>query len=146
MPAQPLRLRAEDTDDLIVVSAALQDALFVVGDLTFDRHARRFIAGVNRFRWERARGRGGDERVRAALSVETVLSVKSRNLRLGARDSVGALLDIQFVAAGEPPGGVLNLMLGGGGEISLGVECIDVTLTDLGAPWPTLNRPDHERA
>ena len=145
MPAQPLRLRAEDTTDLTVLAAALQDAFFVVSDLAFDARERRFIASVNRFRWEDPRQRGPYERVRAALSVETVLGVKSRKLRLGARNAVGSLLDIQF-APGAEPGGALNLRLGGGGEISLDVECIDVTLTDLGAPWVTPNRPDHERA
>ncbi len=146
MPAQPLRLRAEDIDDLTVIAAAAQDAIFIVSDLAFDARERRFIASVNRFRWEDARKRGPYERVRSALCVDTVLGVKSRNLRLGARDAAGAILDIGFVAGGEPPGGVINLRLGGGGEILLEVECIDVTLTDVGAPWPTPNRPDHERA
>ena len=143
---QPLRLRAEDTADLTVLAAALQDAIFVVGDLAFDARERRFIASVNRFRWEDARQPGPYERVRAALSVETVLGVKSRKVRLGARDAAGSLLDIGFAAGAEPPGGALNLRLGGGGEITLDVECIDVTLTDVGAPWLTPNRPDHERA
>lgn len=145
MPAQPLRLRAEDTEDLTVIAAATQDAIFVVGDLAFDARERRFVATINRFRWEDAKKRGPFERVRAAISAETVIGVKSRNLRRGAKDAVGAILDIGFVAGAEPPGGVLQLRLGGGGEISLEVECIDVTLTDVGAPWPTPSRPDHER-
>lgn len=146
MPAQPLRLRAEDTDDLAVIAAATQDAIFVVRDLAFDARGRRFVASVNRFCWEDAGKRGPFERVRAAISVDTVMRVKSRKLRLGASDAAGAILDITFVAAAEPPGGMINLRLGGGGEIALDVECIDVTLTDMGAPWPTASRPDHERA
>ena len=146
MPAQPLRLRAEDTSDLTVLAAALQDAVFVVGDLAFDARERRFIASVNRFRWEDAKQRGPYERVRAALAVETVLGVKSRKVRLGARDAAGSLLDIRFAPDAEPPGGALHITLGGGGEITLNVECIDLTLTDVGAPWPTSNRPDHGRA
>jgi hypothetical protein len=145
MPAQPLRLRAEDVDDLTVLAAATQDAVFVVGDLKFDVPARRFFASVNRFRWESAVAPGPYERVRSALSFETVRAVKSRSLRLGATDAVGAILDIWFEEGAAPPGGVLNVRLGGGGEIALDVECIDVTLTDVGAPWTTPNRPDHER-
>ena len=65
MPAQPLRLRAEDTTDLTVLAAALQDAIFVVGDLAFDARERRFIASVNRFRWEDTRRKM--EAIRVAL-------------------------------------------------------------------------------
>lgn len=146
MPTAPLRLRAEDIEDLTVIAAATQDAIFVVGDLAFDARERRFIASVNRFRWETAKKRGPYERVRAALCVETVLGVKSRKLRLGATDAVGAVLDITFSPAVEPPAGVISIALAGGGEISLDVECIDVSLTDVGPPWPTPSRPDHERA
>lgn len=143
---RPLRLRAEDTTDLTVLAAALQDGVFVVGDLTYDARERRFIASVNRFRWEDAGKHGPYERVRAALSVETVLRVKSRKVRLGDPAAVGSILDIQFSPGAEPPGGDIVFKLGGGGEISLEVECIDLALTDVGAPWPTPNRPDHERA
>ncbi|MDX2234231.1 MAG: DUF2948 family protein [Hyphomonadaceae bacterium] len=140
-----LRLRAEDADDLAVIAAALQDSIFVVRDLSFDARGRRFVASVNRFRWEAAGKQGPFQRVRAALSVETVLGVRSRKLRLGADDAAGSILDVRFTPGPEAPAGVIGLTLGGGGEIALEVECIDVTLTDLGDPWPTPHRPDHER-
>jgi hypothetical protein len=145
MAAAPLRLRAEDAEDLGVLSAALQDSLFLVRDLVFDAREHRFVAAVNRFRWESARGRGPYERVRSALSVETALAVRSRKLRLDATDATGSLLDVAF-EPGEEPGGAVILRLAGGGEIAIDVECIDVTLTDVGAPWPTARRPDHEKA
>lgn len=146
MASPLLRLRAEDEADLAVMAAALQDAVFVVRDLAFDARERRFIATVNRFRWETAGKRGPYERVRAAIAFDAVLAVKSRKLRLGASDAAGALLDVGFSPNGEPPAGVISLKLAGGGEIALDVECIDATLTDIGTPWPTANRPDHERA
>lgn len=145
MAARPLRLRAEDAEDLGVLSAATQDAIFLVRDLAFDPRERRFIATVNRFRWETARSRGPYERVRAALCIETALSVKSRKLRLGAGEATGSLLEVAFVL-GDEPGGTVVLRLAGGGEIAIEVECIDVTLTDVGAPWPTAHRPNHEKA
>ena len=40
---EPLRLLAEDADDLAVISAALQDAVALVGDLEWDPRGRRFI-------------------------------------------------------------------------------------------------------
>lgn len=145
MAASPLRLRVEDKEDLAVLAAAVQDAAFVMGDIAFDPKARRFTAQLNRFRWESARKRGPFERVRSVLAFETVQGVSSRNVRLGAPDAAGVILDLRFDAAAEEPAGAIVFSLGGGGDIRLDVECIDATMTDMGAPWPTPRRPDHER-
>jgi hypothetical protein len=141
-----LRLRAEDAGDLEVISATLQDAVFVVGDLAYDSRGRRFTAELNRFRWEAAKRKGRGERIRSVLAVESVLGVKSRHVRLASKEATGVLLQLQFQAAEEAPAGVLALTLAGGGEIRLDAECLDVSLTDVGTPWATPNRPDHERA
>ena len=44
-----LRLLAEDAEDLAIVSAALQDAVGLVGDIAFDAKAQRLTLGLNRF-------------------------------------------------------------------------------------------------
>ena len=49
---QPLRLRAEDGDDLQVVSTLLQDAICPASEMKWRRRERRFAVLVNRFRWE----------------------------------------------------------------------------------------------
>lgn len=141
-----LKLLAEDSDDLGVIAAAAQDALVRMGDVSFDRRARRFSAFLNRFRWEKAGASGPYERVRAALSFESVLNVKSRKLRREEPDALAALLSVSFTPAAEPPGGEVRLVLAGGGEIVLEVECLDALLLDVGPVWPTPRRPDHERA
>lgn len=145
MPQAPLRLRAEDKEDLAVIAAAIQDAAFLMGDIAFDPKARRFTAAMNRFRWETAKKRGPYERTRSLLAVESVLSVSSRKVRLGAADAAGVFLDANFERGAEEPAGAIVLRLGGGADIRLDVECIDATLTDIGEPWPTPTRPDHER-
>ena len=48
----PFKLRAEDADDLKVISACLQDALVAVRDLAFVQTDRTFLMVANRFRWE----------------------------------------------------------------------------------------------
>lgn len=143
--SERLKLLAEDAADLEVISAAAQDALVRVGDLTFDKKARRFSALVNRFRWEKVNGGAPYERIQAALSFEGVLSVKSRKLRMDAPDAVASILSIQFTPDEEPPGGVVRLVLAGDGEIALEAECLDAVLTDIGASWKTPRRPDHEK-
>lgn len=141
-----LKLMAEDAADLDIIAAAAQDALLRVGDVTFDKKARRFTTLINRFRWEEANEGGPFERVRAALSFESVLSVKSRKVRTDAPDALASVLSITFVPDEEPPSGVVRLVLAGGGEIELNVECLDALLMDIGAAWNTPRRPDHEKA
>ncbi|CAN0498940.1 unnamed protein product, partial [Discosporangium mesarthrocarpum] len=49
-----LKLGAVDADDLQVISAHMQDALVRVGDMKFQRTARRFVMMANRFNWTSA--------------------------------------------------------------------------------------------
>ena len=141
-----LKLMAEDAADLEIIAAAAQDALIRVGDLAFDKKARRFLLLMNRFRWEAADEKRPFERVRAALSFESVLKVQSRRVRQDASDALASVLSISFLPDQEPPSGTVKLLLAGGGEIALEVECLDALLMDLGAVWQTPRRPDHEKA
>ena len=141
-----LKLMSEDAADLDIIAAAAQDALLRVGDVSYDKKARRFAAVINRFRWEQADEKGPFERVRSALSFESVLAVKSRKVRMDAPDAVASLLSVSFTSDAEPPGGNVRLVFAGGGEIALEVECLDALLMDMGAAWRTPRRPDHEKA
>lgn len=142
----PLRLMAEDAADLEIIGAAAQDALLRMGDIAIDRKQRRFTAMISRFRWETADSGQSFERVRAALSFEGVLGVKSRRVRPDLREGLASILSIGFEPDAEPPGGVVRLVLAGGGEIALEVECLDALLMDLGDAWRTPRKPDHEKA
>jgi hypothetical protein len=139
-----LKLMAEDAADLDIIAAAAQDALLRIGEVSYDPKARRFAALINRFRWEEANG--PFERVRSALSFESVLTVKSRKVRMDAPDAVASLLSMSFTPDEDPPGGLVRLVFAGGGEIVLEVECLDALLLDIGAAWRTPRRPDHEKA
>lgn len=136
--AAPLRLLAEDADDLAVISAALQDAVGQVGDIRFEPKARRLTLALNRYVWE---GRGR-RRVRCGLQFNGVLSVKSRNVRRTPRDAVVELLAIAFTP-GETPAGMVTLTLAGDGDLRAEVECLDVTLADVSPAWPTPRTPTH---
>ncbi len=146
MAGAGLKLLASDVADLDVIAAAAQDALVRARDLKFDPRARRFTADVLRFKWEAAGENGPYERVRAALAFDGVLSVKTRKLRRDEPEALADILSIKFDADAEPPGGVARIVLAGDGEIALTVECLDVTLADLGPSWPTQRKPDHEPA
>ena len=134
-----LHLLAEDAEDLAVISAALQDAVAKIGDITVERRARRVTVSFNRYRWE---GKGG-ERVRSALQIGSVLGVQARNLRRGAKAAVIELLTLEF-EPGDPPGGTITLSFAGGGDLRIAVECVDAVLADISAPWPTPRTPTHQ--
>src|SRR3989344_6624930 len=106
----PLRLLAQDQDDLPVISAALQDAIAKVGDISYEAKARRLTIAFNRFRWEA----GSRQRVRSALQVGGVLALQARKIRRDRRDAVVELLAIGF-EPGEPPGGGPTPRFAGGG-------------------------------
>jgi hypothetical protein len=142
--SEMLKLAAEDMGDLDIIGAAVQDALVRASDFRHDAKTRRFSALIDRFRWESAGERGPYERVRAGLAFEGVLAVKSRRLRRDAPDALASILSLRFDAAAEPPGGAVRIVLAGGGEIALEVECLDAVLVDVGPVWPTPRRPDHE--
>lgn len=142
--AGPLRLLAQEPDDLPVLSAALQDAVCKIGDIHYEHGFRRLTLAVNRFRWER--GARTRERVRSALQFGGVLDVKARRLRREAKDAVLSLLAVRFDPGGtaEDPGGIVTLSFSGGGDLRLTVEALDVILADVSEPWPARGEPRHD--
>ena len=135
----PLRLLAQDADDLAIISAALQDAVAKVGDIEFEPKARRLTIAFNRYCWEC----GGGQRVRSGLQLGGVMKVETRKIRRNAPSAVLEFLAMTF-APGEAPGGVVTLSCAGGGDLRATVECIEAVLADLSKPWPTPREPAHE--
>ncbi len=144
MPSGVLKLLAEDVEGLGVIAAAVQDSLLKPEDLKFDARSRAFGLEINRFQWELAGKRMPFYRSRAVLAFAGVQRVRSRGVSKDI-DAVHALIDIRFEAELEPPGGTITLVFAGATQIQLSVECIDVTLADIGPGWPTRRKPDHEK-
>lgn len=136
---KPLRLLAEDPQDLEIISAAMQDAVLKVGDVVYEAKARRLTIAFNRYRWEA----GGGERVRCGLQLAGVLNVQTRKIRRGAKDAILELLAMTFTPA-EAPGGAITLTFAGGGDLRATVECVDAVLADVSPPWRTPREPAHQ--
>jgi hypothetical protein len=103
---------------------------------------RRLVLLINRFRWENGAGLGSaasPERVRTAVTVESVVKVRARGLDPQRKEAVYELLAILFEPS-EGCGGRLTLTLAGAGEVAVEVECLDVALADLSRPWPARAR------
>lgn len=144
----PLWLGAEGEEDLKILAALAQDAVFPITDLTFSRKRREFGLLLNRFRWEdrilAERNGRGYERVRSMLLVRDVLAVRTQGIDRAERDTVLSLLAIGF-APGTDGMGTLTLTLAGDGAIALEVETLDLTLRDVTRPYlaPSGKAPDH---
>jgi hypothetical protein len=144
-----LKLRAEDADDLAVISAVVQDALISVKDLVYDRAARSFTVVANRFRWEAptpstegggANDTAGFERTLCAVAFAEVDRVSYQGFRRSDDERILSLLAMRI---GNKPG-TIDLEFSGGATLRLGVAAIRVRASDVGEPWPTVWQPDHE--
>jgi hypothetical protein len=145
MPADrpgPLRLRAADADDLVVLSAHLQDAIVPVHDIGWRRGERVFAMVVNRFRWESPAGavdgRPVWQRTLCGVTVAGVTRLQCRALDLRRRSRILSLLSL--VSSDD---GAILLVFADRATLRLSTERIDVRLEDFGEPWPTLMRPSH---
>ena len=134
-----LRLTAQDTEDLKVISAHMQDALVRLADIRYLAKPRQFALVANRFAWEQ---QPKSERRRAGLHFEHVLSVKQQGIVEQARDAVLSLLAISFEPGPEPSGTVV-LTFSANCTIRLNVEYLDLQLKDLGGAWATDLKPHH---
>lgn len=139
---KPLRLRALDADDLAVIAAITQDAVFPVSEMRWDRKARRFALLINRFRWEN--GAQQPERVQSVLAFEDVMAVQSQGIDKADTDLVCSLLSISFVPTVDGAGRI-ELMLAGDGAIALNVEALEAVLRDVTHPYaaPSGKAPTH---
>lgn len=139
---RPLRLRAEAEDDIVVLGALLQDAVGRVGDAAFLARKRRFVALVNRFRWESELAGREPERVRAAVNIENVSCVKARGVDASDKDAVYCVLSVTF-EPGEDGAGLVRLILSGGAEIRAEVEALSIRVEDVSQPWTCKAAPHH---
>lgn len=141
----PIRLRAENVDDLAVISALVQDSVGQNSETSWQPKKHRFALLLNRFRWEdeaaaKAQGRPF-ERVQSTLVVDGVLKVAGEGVDPRDKEQIFSLLSLSFTTE-EDGAGTLSLLLSGDGAIHLSVECLDITLTDVSRPY--LARAKHE--
>lgn len=153
----PLKLRAEDEEDLRVIAACLQDALIPLSDIHFQEQEKRFILVANRFRWENCPdlpevpkidpGIDGIqcsnyERVNCGILFENVTSVRRRGLDQRDRGRILELLTMEIEADGSGSTAVV-MLFAGGAAIRLEGGGIKCRISDIGEPWPTQFRPSH---
>lgn len=138
----PVALRAMEAADVPVISALVQDAVFPITEMTFDKGRRRFALLLNRFRWEEAGGT--PERVQSVLVVEDAMAVRSQGIDRGDADLVLSLLALEW-HPGEDGMGRVALVLAGDGAVEVEVEALEIALRDVTRPYraPSGRVPGH---
>jgi hypothetical protein len=141
-----LKLRAEDADDLAVISACLQDSLVAVRDLAFVLQDRSFLLVANRFRWEdSARPEGGEAGYQRTLCGVTFGAVDGVSYLGFRRSEDQRILSLLAIRPGSDGGrDSILLEFSGGPAIRLDVTRILCHAQDLGEPWPTQWQPRHD--
>jgi len=150
-----LKLRAEDSDDLKVIAACLQDALIPLSDIHYIDGERRVIMVANRFRWENCpdlpeapSGHADEiecsnyERVNCGILFDNVTAVRRRGLDQRDRGRILELLTMN-VESGEGGRMAVTMLFAGGAAIRLEGVNIKCRISDIGEPWPTQFRPNH---
>ena len=147
--SDPLKLMALDADDLLVISAHVQDSTLRSCEIEYSPSKNLLILPVNRFAWEapatRRLLRKKYQRRRSVLHFSQVTGLQSSGVDRNDESQVNALLSISFLPTEDEndPGGQIKLDFGGGGGLLLNVECIEAQLTDLGAAWEASSKPQH---
>jgi hypothetical protein len=159
--SMPLRLRAEDEEDLAVVSACLQDALVTVRDIAYDPGAGVFLLVANRFRWEDCPGGNRSapfERTLCGITFDHVTAACYRGFNRGEKDRILVLLAIHPAPEASPTGRglpeearpvetrsgmTIDLEFAGEAQIRLTAAALRVRARDFGDPWPTSWQPLH---
>ena len=139
-----LKLKANDKNDLKVFAAYLQDSITVPKDIKYLKKNKTFICVFNRFMWEDAeKGIFRDnKRIRSALKIDEVKSVKSKNLNPDEKKA------LEFLTVNIEPDNKeninINLLFSGNMTISVSVEAINATLEDFSDSWKTKTKPFHK--
>lgn len=137
-----IRLKAQDAEDVQVVSAMLQDAIVPVCDMLYRREGDQFVMVVQRLKRETDKQDGVFERICCALNLAGVKSVQTQGINLndGAR-----MLDLLAIL-GESGNDGITFVFAGGAKIRLQLGEWSMIVEDFGEAWPAQCNPCHESA
>ena len=131
-----LKLAVTDIEDLTVLSALLQDATVLIGDMGYDAEGEQFMMVAARYIDDGSSA--PSKRRLMGLNFDCV----SRLLRQGFSPSDrGKVLNLLAIRANQT-----NIELVFSGQAMLRLEChaIKVYAADLGEGWTTQFSPDHD--
>ena len=132
-----LKLHAQSSDDIEMLSALLQDALIAGADMVFDKAENTFMLVANRYCWE-LQDAGQQMRCMCGVKFGTIGAVRTRGMTADKTQFYN-LLAIEYDKTAQH----IVLVFSGGGGIQLEVSSIMIIVRDLAEPHPSFARPDH---
>ncbi len=136
-----LKLIARDPADLTVLAACLQDALVPVSDIAWMTENNQVALLVNRFMWEQpaepAESGEVHHRTHALVRVGGVKAVRSKGFDRNDRARILALMSIRPIEGG------VDFQFSDDAVIRVETDDYEISLIDMGKPWPTRWRPGH---
>lgn len=147
-----LKLRAEDIEDITIMSAYLQDAITMMGDIAYLRESRQFIIMLNRYVWENRCPDTGKilpekgmpcSRIRTGLNFDDVMKISSHNIATPMKEHPLELLAVEAIQLEDKTFHV-NFIFSGDGIIRLECEMISAHMQDIGDIWAAKCHPKHE--
>ncbi len=132
-----LKLHAQSSDDIEILSALLQDALIAGADMVFDKAENTFMLVANRYCWE-LQDAGQQMRCMCGVKFGTIGAVRTRGMTADKTQFYN-LLAIEYDKAAQH----IMLVFSGGVGIQLEVSSIMIIVRDLAEPHPSFARPDH---
>ncbi len=139
MTNEPLKLLAQDTDDIQVMAAVLQDAIAPICDMIYHAAEKSFVMVVQRFKWDDvpSEEKGCFERINCALDIGGVEAVQFMGIN---PNDPAAMLDLLTISYEEP---YLHFLFAGEGRMRLKLAHWSLKLRDFGESWPTTHCPRH---
>jgi hypothetical protein len=138
MTTQPLKLKAEDAEDVQVISAVLQDAIAPVCDMLYNPADKNFIMVVHRLRRETEDA--PLERICCAVNLRGVESVKTHGIDLNKQERMLDLLAVM------PEKQTVDFIFAGDAEIRVQLGAWSMIVEDFGEAWPASCSPCHDAA
>jgi hypothetical protein len=132
-----LKLHAQSSDDIEMLSALLQDALIAGADMVFDKAENTFMLVANRYCWE-LQDAGQQMRCMCGVKFGTIGAVRTGGMTADKTQFYN-LLAIEYDKAAQH----IMLVFSGGVGIQLEVSSIMIIVRDLAEPHPSFARPDH---
>ena len=137
MSASPLKLQVADQDDLVVLSALLQDATVLIGDMAHDLENGQFLMVAARHSDARSGDKDESRRHLTGVNFSGIKSVRRKGFAPQDRDDVLNLLALTCFDGG------IEVVFSGEATIRLECQRIRVYAADLGEGWHTAFHPEH---
>lgn len=141
----PLKLLAQDKEEIHILSAHLQDGLFPLTSMHFEKKDQTFSFLVNRFCWEHVDAHPDEERyyrVHSGLVFSDVVAIHQRGFD---QKHPQRILNLLMISVVEHKNGTktIHLLFSGDKEIRVETTSIQCRLSDVDHPWPTNKKPIH---